>query len=151
MIRQFQPEDAPVCCNLIHACLESDPSFSMILREKIRGSETPLTMNERARLFYVAVYELENQILGVAGLDMNEIRLLCVSPEHQRCGIGRALFDHFKPMVPGILFSDIFVYSSIQAVGFYRACGFIEKGRFSFDIAGEPLSTIFMTFPIKQL
>jgi len=121
----------------------------MILREKLRGSETPLTMNERARLFYVAVCELGNQILGVAGLDMNEIRLLYVSPEHQRRGIGRTLFEHFKAMVPGTLFPDIFVYSSIQAVGFYKTCGFIEGGPFIFDIGGHPLRTIFMTFPTR--
>ena len=107
-------------------------------------------MNERARLFYVAVYESENRILGVAGLDMNEILLLYVSPEHQRRGIGRALFEHLRAMVPGILFQDIFVYSSIQAVGFYRACGFIEKGPFCFDLAGAPLPTVFMVLPIRE-
>jgi ribosomal protein S18 acetylase RimI-like enzyme len=149
MIRQFQSEDAPSCCRLIHACLENDPSFSYALREKIRIGETVQAVNERARLFYVAVYESENRILGVAGLDMNEIRLLCVSPERQRRGIGRALFEHLKTMVPGALFPDIFVYSSIQAVGFYRACGFIEEGPFSFYFADEPMPTIFMTLPIR--
>jgi ribosomal protein S18 acetylase RimI-like enzyme len=149
MIRQFQPDDAQSCCRLIHACLDNDPSFSPALRKKIRSSETPQTVQERSRLFYVAVYESENRILGLAGLDMNEIRLLCVLPEWQRRGIGRALLEHFKAMVPSTLFSDIFVYSSIQAVAFYKACGFMERGPFCFDLGGEPLSTIFMTFPIK--
>jgi GNAT superfamily N-acetyltransferase len=151
MIRQFQPEDAASCCRLIHACLDGDASFSFALREKIRSGETPPVMNERARLFYVAVCELENRIVGLGGLDMNEIRLLYVSPQHQRRGIGRALFEHLKAMVPGILFPDIFVYSTLQAVGFYKACGFMEKGPFCFDLAGEPLPTIFMTFPIRSM
>lgn len=101
-------------------------------------------MKERARLFYLAVYESEDRILGVAGLDMNEIRLLYVSPEHQRRGIGRALLDHIKEMAPGEFFSDIFVYSSLQAVDFYKACGFSDKGRVHFDIGGEMLPTVFM-------
>ena len=105
-------------------------------------------MMERARLFYVAVCQLKNEIVGVAGLDLNEIRLLYVSPAHQRLGIGRSLLEHIKAMVPGFMFSDIFVYSSRQAVGFYTACGFVEKGPCIFDLAGEPLQTVFMTSAI---
>jgi N-acetylglutamate synthase-like GNAT family acetyltransferase len=145
MIRPFRSEDASSCCQLIQTCLESDVSFSYALREKMHSAETPQTMIERAGLFYVAVYESGERILGVAGLDMNEIRLLCVSPETRRHGIGRALLEHFKTMVPDILFPDIFVYSSIQAVGFYQACGFIERGPFSFDVGGESVPTVFMT------
>ncbi len=106
-------------------------------------------MEERARLFYVAVYESGNQILGVAGLDMNEIRLLCVSPGHRRSGIGRALLEHLQSMVPSILFPDVFVYSSLQGRDFYKACGFLEKGPVDFDYDGEKLPTFFMTFPIR--
>jgi N-acetylglutamate synthase-like GNAT family acetyltransferase len=146
MIRQFRPQDAPACCALIHACLESDPSLSPALRRKIIGAETPQSMNERARLFYVAVWEEQNRIAGIAGLDLNEIKLLCVLPERQRTGIGRALLDHIKTMAPSFLFSDIFVYSSLQAVGFYKAYGFSEKGAYAFDFCGETLPTVFMTF-----
>lgn len=145
MIRQYQYQDAASCSRLIHACLQNDSSYSLALRERISGLETAQAMTERARLFYVAVYESDDGILGVAGLDMNEIRLLCVSPEHRRLGIGRSLLEHIKAMVPGFLFSDIFVYSSLQAVGFYRAGGFCEKGPFVFDLGGEQLQTFFMT------
>jgi len=106
-------------------------------------------MEERARLFYIAVYESEGEILGVAGLDMNEIRLLCTSPRHRRHGIARALLGHLEPMVPGFLFPDIFVYSSSQGREFYRACGFTERGQVRFDLGGEKLPTWFMTFPIR--
>ena len=105
-------------------------------------------MTEHAKHFYIAVYELEDRILGVAGLDLNEIRLLYVSPEYQRRGIGRMLLEHIRSMVPGILFADVFVYSSEQAVAFYKACGFVEKGPYAFDLEGEALRTVFMVFPI---
>ncbi len=150
MIRQFQPEDASSCCALIHACLAKDPSYSAALREKIRNSETPQSVIERAGHFYIAVYELEGRVLGLAGLDMNEIRLLYVAPEHQKRGLGRLLFEHVKAMVPGELFTDIFVYSSEQAAGFYRACGFIDRGPFIFNYDGEPLNTVFMTCPLSR-
>jgi N-acetylglutamate synthase-like GNAT family acetyltransferase len=109
------------------------------------GAETPQTMLERARLYYIAVCESKDRIQGLAGLDMNEIRLMHVSPDMRRHGIGRALLDHLITMVPGILFSDIFVYASIDAVGFYRACGFLENGFYCFDFGGAQLQTVFMT------
>jgi N-acetylglutamate synthase-like GNAT family acetyltransferase len=148
MIRQFQSHDAPSCCRLIHACLENDSSITPTLRQKFRTMETPQSMVQRARLFYVAIFEEENQIVGIAGLDMNEIRILCVLPGRQKAGIGRALLDHIKAMTPGILFSDLFVYASLQSTRFYKACGFTEKGPFIFDIDGETLPTVFMTFSI---
>ena len=151
MIRQFRAEDAYSCCRLVQACILGDSTFSPSLAEALLESETPENMAERAKLFYVAVYESGDQVLGVAGLDMNEVRLLCVSPAHQRRGIGRALLEHLKTMIPGVVFGDAFVYSSEHAVGFYRACGFVEKGPFVFDIGGRPLRTIFMTLSIRSM
>ena len=149
MIRQFQCEDAVACCALIHVCLANDSSISSELCEKLLSSETPQSMEERARLFYVAGYESGNRILGVAGLDMNEIRLLCVSPERRRNGIGRILLQHILSMVPSILFPDVFVYSSVQGKEFYRACGFLERGPVNFDFGCGQVRTFFMTFPIR--
>jgi N-acetylglutamate synthase-like GNAT family acetyltransferase len=134
---------------LIHACLVDDSTLSPALRDKLLSSETPQAIEERARLFYVVVDESGDGISGIAGLDMNEIRLLCVSPEQRRKGIGRALLEHLHTMVPGILFPDIFVYSSMEGRSFYKACGFAEKGPVNFDIGGERLRTIFMVLPIR--
>jgi GNAT superfamily N-acetyltransferase len=151
MIRPFQPEDASACCRIIHACLEADASYPSGLRAKIRAGETAQSMRERAALFYIAVYEEENRILGFAGLDMNEVRLLYVAPNSQHRGIGRSLFEHIKAMVPVAVFLEIFVYSTIGASGFYRACGFKDKGPFVFDLGSESLPTVFMTLPIPPL
>jgi GNAT superfamily N-acetyltransferase len=149
MIRLFRPEDASACCSIIRACLEADDSYPSALRAKIRAGETAESMRERAELFYIAVYEEENRILGFAGLDMNEIRMLYVAPESQHRGIGRSLFEHLKTMVPDAMFPEIFVYSTIGASGFYAACGFKDKGPFVFDLGGESLPTVFMTLPVR--
>ena len=150
MIRQFRHADAQSCSRIVHACLHQDTSLSPELRDKILSLESPKAMNERSRLFYLAVKESEAQILGIAGLDMNEIRILCVAPEHQRRGIGRALLEHIAAMVPGHLFADIIVYSAMPALDFYKAHGFIEKGEVTFEVEGEPLRTVFMARPIRQ-
>ena len=148
MIRPFQPADASACCRIIRACLEADASYPSALRSKIRAGETAQSMRERAELFYIAVYEEESRVLGLAGLDMNEVRLLYVAPDSQRRGIGRSLFEHIKAMVPGAMFPEIFVYSTIGASGFYGACGFQDKGPFVVDLGGESLQTVFMALPL---
>jgi N-acetylglutamate synthase-like GNAT family acetyltransferase len=117
------------------------------MRARFLLAETPQTMQARSAQYYMAVYESKGQILGLIGLDMNEIRILCVAPSRQREGIGQSLVEHIQLMVPDALFRDVFVYASSEAVGFYRICGFEDKGIFLMDVGGEPLKTTFMTRP----
>jgi GNAT superfamily N-acetyltransferase len=144
MIRQFQPADADSCCKLVHACLALDPQLSRTLYNTLRNLESPQAMRRRSTLFYMAVYESHDGITGVAGLDMNEVRLLYVSPEHHSQGIGGILLHHLETMVPSSAFADIFVYSTPSATGFYSRRGFKGMGEYSFDLNGEQLKTIFM-------
>jgi GNAT superfamily N-acetyltransferase len=150
MIRPFRREDAPSCCSLVQACLRLDTSLPPALREKMLAAETPQAMEERSRLFYLTVYESEEQVLGIAGIDMNEIRLLYAAPSHQRSGIGRALLEHLIDMVPGHLFLDVFVYAALPSVPFYTSQGFVEKGPVAFSLGGESLATVFMTRRISK-
>lgn len=149
MIRQFRPEDAQCCSDLIQACLRNDEDLQPLVRERLLLSESVEAMRRRATLFYLAVCESANRIVGVAGLDMNEVRLLYIIPEHQGRGYGSALLSHLEAMVPPALFADIFVYSVISAEGFYRARGYRAKGLCSFDLNGVYLETIFMTKPSR--
>ena len=128
-----------------------DASYPPALRPKSAAVKRPESMTERAELFYIAVCEEESRILGFAGLDLNEIRLLYVGPDSRRRGIGRLLLEHIKAMVPGGPVSEIFVYSTVGAAGFYKSCGFKDKGPFVFDLGDESLPTIFMTLSIPLL
>jgi N-acetylglutamate synthase-like GNAT family acetyltransferase len=148
MIRQFKTEDASMCCDLIRACVQDDRSMPDSIRAHILVTETPESMIERASLYYVTVYEWANRIVGIAGLDLNEVRLLAVSPVRRRAGIGRALIEHLKAMIPGTFFSDIFVYASTQSVEFYRSCGFVDKGPVELDTGSGKLPTVFMTLQV---
>jgi len=150
MIRKFIAEDAVACCNLIHVCIEMDRSIPAVLRGRMLRAETPESMLERSRLFYTAVHESDSRISGITGLDMNEIRILCVSPGRRREGIGSALIEHLVDMVPPALFPDTFVYASTGAVPFYKTAGFVEKGPMAFVFAGSRLQTVFMARPVQD-
>ncbi len=145
MIRQFQPDDADACSTIVRACIREDAGLSETLREKMLRSETPEAMIERARMYYVAVWQSDAGVAGVGALEMNEVRLLYVSPEFQHRGIGRGLLAHLESMVPAAVFSDIFVYSSPAAAGFYKAVGFRPRGQYSITVEDEQMATVFMT------
>ena len=106
-----------------------------------------MALAEVSGLYYLAVYELGAQIVGLCGLDLNEIRLLYVSPLYHRRGIGSALLEHIESMVPAALFSDIFVYSASSAQSFYQARGFRNGGELTLELNGIAVPTVFMTKP----
>jgi GNAT superfamily N-acetyltransferase len=143
--RQFRPEDARICCEILRANAGLDASCPPGLRKAMLAGEVPDLMLERASLYYVAVCESELGVVGVGGLDLNEIRFLAVSPACQRLGIGRLILEHLEALVPPVLFKDIFVYASPEAEGFYRACGYHAGGGETLEVHGHLVPTIFMT------
>ena len=145
MIRQFKPGDEESCSELSRACIRHDMEIPSALRLALLEAESPRSMLERGGLFYMAVWETEGKVVALGGLDMNEIRLLVVSPAYQRRGIGRAVLEHLEAMVPPALFKNVFVYSALSAAGFYRARGYSPQGEHYFDLGDYRIPTIYMT------
>jgi putative acetyltransferase len=84
--------------------------------------------------FWVA--EQEEQILGVGGwspdgleADLAWIRYLFVHPEAICRGIGRRLVERAERSASAAGRSRLRVWSSLNAVGFYRALGFLPERR----------------------
>jgi len=144
IIRQFMPEDAERASAIVCSCLRLDPMLPASARDELLLMETPASMIELSRLFYMAVCVHAERIAGVGGVDMNEIRLLFVDPGSQRLGMGSRLLEHLEAWVPPALFGDIFVYSAQGAAGFYEAHGYRLEGEHLFFIAGHNVPTIFM-------
>jgi GNAT superfamily N-acetyltransferase len=149
-IRQFQSHDAVACNRIVRACLELDPLMPPGLKEELLPAESPEIMCERANRFYVAVYLLGDTVAALGGIELNEIRLLFVAPEHQHQGIGGSLLKHLETCVPPDLFGDIFVYSAPGAVGFYRSHGYQPGGEQVFVFGSCSVPTIFMTKKLAQ-
>ena len=143
--RQFRPQDARSCCDILRENAGIDAGVPPELRRAMLAAEAPGLMLERAALHYIAVCETDLGVVGVGGLDLNEIRFLAVSPSCQRLGFGRLILEHLEAMVPPALFTDIFVYASPEAEGFYRACGYSASGGQTLEAHGHLVPTIFMT------
>ncbi len=149
-VRQFRPEDAEDCSRLVCSCLDQDGSLSESARQALVQLESPAAMRERAMLFYLAVHAGETGILGIGGVEMNEIRLVYVHPAHRRLGVGRALLGHLEALIPPALFGDVFVYALPEAAGFYRANGYRAGGEHVFTFRDVSIPTIFMTRSLSR-
>ena len=84
--------------------------------------------------FWVA--EQDQRLLGVGGwspdsleADLAWIRYLFVHPEVARRGIGRRLVEHAERSAYAAERPRLRVWSSLNAVGFYRAVGFLPERR----------------------
>jgi N-acetylglutamate synthase-like GNAT family acetyltransferase len=151
IIRQFRPPDAGACVALVRDCVARAGTLSEPVRSRLWTMQSEAKINAWASEYYMVVSELEGRIAGVGGVQLNEIRLLYVAPELQGCGLGGDLLRHLESMVTSPPFSDAFVYSSLEAVGFYRRRGFKVEGDFSFDLGdGLELPTVFMRKPLLR-
>ena len=148
VIRQFQPDDAEACLAVIRECIRRDPCLPASSREALLEGETVETIRERGSLYYIVVYETGREIAGIAGVEMNEIRLLFVAPGRQRNGIGGKLLAYLERMVPPALFRDVFAYAAPAAVAFYRRHGYVGRGQQLFEVQGQLLETVFMVKPL---
>jgi GNAT superfamily N-acetyltransferase len=149
MIRQFRPEDAAGCIDVVRACIRFDRCLAPDLRDLLLEAETAASLCERAARHYLAVDESGDRITGVGGVELNEIRILYVDPGRQGAGIGSALLGHLEELVPSALFRDVFVYAIPSAEGFYRARGYAARGVHAFQAGGAVIKTVFMVKDLR--
>lgn len=62
---------------------------------------------------------------GVLDLDSGTVEALFVHPSHMGRGIGRMVLKHFDDLACKAGLRQLSLDSSLNAVSFYRACGFI--------------------------
>jgi len=91
------------------------------------------------------VCEHDSRIVAMIGIKKNEIGHLFVDPAAEGLGIGRHLVEFAVADIRSRGYADLFVLSSLNAVGFYERCGFAREKGGSFDVLpGLPLPYVRM-------
>lgn len=85
---------------------------------------TPEKLKTRTKTinYYIAQNQ-NNKILGIIGLEKNEIRTFFVHPNHQRQKIGTQLYNHIENITKNQNYSKIFVKAGIKGVPAYKKFG----------------------------
>ena len=75
--------------------------------------------------YYVAL--LESKIIGAGAIDLNSGRIdaMCVDPEYIGTGTGKRLMRYLETLAREGHMKRLHLESSLNAVPFYQACGFI--------------------------
>ena len=92
---------------------------------------------------YVA--ECGSHVVGFGHAEGGEIHAVFVDPEWIGKGIGEKLLQHGIDLISAEGGKQVFLKATLNAVGFYKTFGFIEKGPGCFDCNGVDIPIIEMT------
>ncbi|MGB5622909.1 MAG: GNAT family N-acetyltransferase [Gammaproteobacteria bacterium] len=110
------------------------PSAERIGRGQARGDEHFVLMR-RGRLVAFGALNLERELLEA----------LFVAPSFAGQGVGRELLDFLVDLARSAGLTRLKVNSSLNAVAFYQANGFVEYGRGDFALSGGvTLDSVFL-------
>lgn len=103
----------------------------------------PLILNTYLDAVELRCYRDENyKILGFFGISDGNLEMLFMHPEQRSKKIGKSLLEyaikHFD-----VTKVDVNEQNE-QAVGFYKHCGFVTKGRSELDATGKPYPVLHM-------
>jgi N-acetylglutamate synthase-like GNAT family acetyltransferase len=135
-IRRFRESDAMGVSKLIHRCWEEmdlGDYDQKGIRLQIESTE-PEKLVELSKNITFFVAEHENNVAGFGGHDQELVRLLFVTPEYQRKGIGSSLLEMILNHAREKGIKKLECNSTIYAVPFYAKNGFLEKGAVDFKI-----------------
>lgn len=91
----------------------------------------PKSFLERSknRRYFVAEDKKTKRILGIIGIEKNEVKTFNVDPKYHGKGIGRLLNGRFRKEALKRGYKKVFARSSLYAVNVYKKLGFKTKGR----------------------
>jgi len=150
-IRPMQPADVERVSEVIVSAIRADlpSSYPPDVVAGLVAGNSPQAVAAHAPKQADYVCLLAGRIVAMIGLKRNEVGHLFVEPEFAGRGVGRRLVAFAADQFRRAGYPDMIVLSSLNAVGFYARCGFVEEGRGSFEVgAGLPLEYIRMRAPL---
>ena len=153
VIRPTAKSDIPTTAGLVTECyrfLAQQHGFSGVQLERLlkeRCSEACVAMFVRRFSHFVA--ESGDTILGLVGVEGNDIAELWVAPDCHRKGVGTALFRKAEAIVTNAEYALQTVHTTGYAIPFYEAMGARVVCRKPCD--NGPLMGWTMTFMEKEL
>jgi GNAT superfamily N-acetyltransferase len=100
---------------------------------------SPERLAEMAHNRKIYIYEQNNKIHGVIGLENGEVYNFFVAPDRQGSGIGKALLERIEKQARREGARRVTVNSSITAASFYTKMGYVRTGERSDEHFGRTI------------
>ena len=150
LIREFLPQDARTCCEVINACVPSIQGLNAAARFHIIAKNVPDDLYQDLQQWYTLVVELHGQIVAVGALDHKEIRRLYVSPDVQGYGIGSALMNALETEARSRNYEQVSLEASPNSERFYLQLGYQSVGQDRREVGAAVFEYVKMTKILSQ-
>ena len=97
--------------------------------EKARLDNTSAKIVRKSKEMDVYVAAIGEKIIGTATLNANKVEAVYVNPRYHGQGVGKKLMEKMESIARKKGFSEIILYSSITATGFYQRIGYTKIKR----------------------
>jgi ribosomal protein S18 acetylase RimI-like enzyme len=155
MIRLMTEDDIPVVLSFIHKTIREDPHYNVHQQNLLISYATPLAMQTAINNAHTVVYVDDDildvdihRVVGMASIASNFILYMFVDPLEQGKGIGQSLYDHLEKYArlhnKFVNKNKLLVFSTENAVNFYKKQGFEEKERINHVDNGQTIIRVRM-------
>jgi GNAT superfamily N-acetyltransferase len=124
IIRFLTPDDLPRCREIALACLDRIGGVNEAMREVLRERARSDRFSSYLQEIYTVLYEEEGRVLGLGGLDDDEIKRMYTDPAFQGRGVGATIFRALETEAWRQGVRELIVDSYTSAEGFYLKMGF---------------------------
>jgi len=121
MIRTFSDKDAERCREILNICLEESVNLEERMKLAFKENFTKEGWLESGLLF---VYEKNGKILGMGGLNKNEIEKLYIDPKTQGRGVGKEILYFLEKIAKEKGYDELVLHSWTNSEGFYEKYGY---------------------------
>ena len=144
IIRRFNSQDAAPTSDLIRTTMRISNAHDYPLErlQPLIDYFSPEKVLQLSTERICLVAEDDQQIVGTAALEGNELSTFFVHPDYQGRGIGTQLLHALETHARDVGFPRLLVDASLTGVPFYERHGYIRTGRIHPGTAGPQIGMI---------
>jgi GNAT superfamily N-acetyltransferase len=144
-LRAFELTDAARCCEIIHACLPTMSGLNPAARQFVAAKTIPLALAHEVQQMFTLVCEHQGVVVGMRGLDRNEIKRMYVHLDAHGHGKGTAILHALEAEAKRRCLPSLRAQAAPTAVAFYAKWGYVSMNSECWQLGQAQFRVVNMT------